>query len=264
MKSKRFLPAVAAAAAIAMSGVNVACAADLEWPAPPPVKAPAYVMPPPFTWTGFYLGANLGGAWAQHTVTERLYGLGFETGSSSGAFIGGGQLGFNYQAGWFVGGLEGDFDWASGNGNSVPLVVPAIGPNNLIKVTSDNRWIATLAARLGIGADNWLFYGKLGGGWAGDNGFTITDVTTGASFTGSVGHPRAGWLIGGGVEWAVTNNWTVKVEYESLGLNSRRFVIPTGAPFMIGDTFTGSRTIQEVKVGFNYLFYWLPAFAAPY
>jgi outer membrane immunogenic protein len=264
MKVKTYLPVLAAAAVAAMSAANVAFAAELELPPPPPIKAPAHVVLPPFTWTGVYLGGNLGGAWSQHSVTEQLYGLSFETGSSSGVFVGGGQAGFNYQSGWFVGGIEGDFDWASNNSNSVAIVVPKIGPNNLIKVTSDNQWIATLGARLGIAADNWLFYGKLGGGWAGYNGFTVTDVTTGASFTGSIGHARAGFLAGGGVEWAVTNNWTVKLEYESLGLNSRRFTVPVGAPFMIGDTFTGTRIIQEFKVGFNYLFCWLPAFAAPY
>jgi outer membrane immunogenic protein len=65
--------------------------------------------------------------------------------------------------------------------------------------------------------------------------------------------------VGAGFEWAFWNNWTIKFEYDYLGLNSRTFIIPVGAPFpqaFIGDTFTGNRNVQEVKVGFNYLFNW--------
>jgi outer membrane immunogenic protein len=153
MKNKAYLTLLAAGAVVAMCGTNVAAAADLGRP-PPPVKAPPFV-PPPFTWTGFYLGGNLGFAWAQHTVTDSIYGLTFDTGRKD-LFIGGGQVGFNYQAGWFVGGVEGDFDGVANNGstNSIGTFVPAVG--DPIAVTSKHGWIATLAARLGVAANNWL------------------------------------------------------------------------------------------------------------
>jgi outer membrane immunogenic protein len=261
MKNKGYIPLLAAGAVVAMCGANVAVAADLSRP-PPPVKAPPFV-PPPFTWTGFYLGGNLGFAWAQHTVTDSIYGLSFDT-ARKDLFIGGGQVGFNYQAGWFVGGVEGDFDGVANNGytNSIGTIVPAVG--DPIAVTSKHRWIATLAARLGMAANNWLFYGKVGGAWA-DNRFTVADVATGASINiGS--NTRSGWLAGAGIEWAITNNWTVKLEYDYLGLGSRSFTIPVGAPLsplLIGDAFTGNRNVQEVKVGFNYLFHWGAPLAAP-
>src|SRR5215831_20539160 len=109
MKVKRYLPLLAAAAVAAMSGANVAAAADLGAPPPPPVKAPVYV-PPPFSWTGFYIGGNIGGAWAQHTVTDSFFGQTFDTGTSNGVFIGGGQLGFNYEfGGGFILGVETEF-----------------------------------------------------------------------------------------------------------------------------------------------------------
>jgi len=261
MKNKGYLPLLAAGAVVAMCGANVAVAADLS--RPPPVKAPPFV-PPPFTWTGFYLGGNLGFAWAQHTVTDSIYGLTFDT-ARKDLFIGGGQVGFNYQAGWFVGGVEGDFDGVANNGNtnSIGTFVPAVG--DPIAVTSRHRWIATLAARLGVAANNWLFYGKVGGGWT-DNRFTVADVITGASINiGS--NTRSGWLAGAGVEWAITNNWTIKLEYDYLALGSRSFTIPVGAPLsplLIGDNFTGNRNVQEVKVGFNYLFNWATPLAALY
>jgi outer membrane immunogenic protein len=228
-------------------------------------------VPPPFTWTGFYIGGNIGGAWAQHGVTDSLYGLSFDTGTSNGVFIGGGQVGFNYQAGWFVGGIEGDFDWAANNNNnSVGVVLPVSAGGNTIAVTSHNRWISTLAARLGVAADHWLFYGKVGGGWVGNSNLTVTNVTTGLSLTcgtflTNCGNNTGGWLVGAGAEYAFTNNWTVKFEYDYLGLGNRTFVVPATAPFLAGDTFTSNnRNVQMVKVGVNYLFNWGAPVAARY
>jgi outer membrane immunogenic protein len=68
---------------------------------------------------------------------------------------------------------------------------------------------------------------------------------------------NGGWLVGAGFEYAFTNNWTVKLEYDYLGLGNRTFVIPAAAPFLAGDTFTANnRNVQMVKVGVNYLFNW--------
>src|SRR5215472_14356534 len=95
-----------------------ASAADLRMP----VKAPPAPMPPPFSWTGFYIGGNLGGAWFRNDVTD-TFGLNFDNGNNNGVFIGGGQVGFNYQVGNYAGGnfvwgLEWDFDGASNNNNN--------------------------------------------------------------------------------------------------------------------------------------------------
>jgi len=96
-------------------------AADMQVP----VKAPPPVMPLPFSWTGFYIGGNLGGAWAHSDVTDSLFGLNFSNGTNNGVFIAGGQVGGNYQFGNFVVGIEGSFDWAAKNNNSATgIVVP--------------------------------------------------------------------------------------------------------------------------------------------
>jgi outer membrane immunogenic protein len=63
----------------------------------------------------------------------------------------------------------------------------------------------------------WLFYGKVGGGWVGNNSFTITNVTTGASITTSNNNTNSGWLVGAGIEWAFAPNWSAKIEYNYLG-----------------------------------------------
>src|SRR5260370_11148259 len=113
---------------------------------PPPYAPPAYVAPL-FTWTGFYLGGNIGGAWAHRDVTDSLFGVNFTNGNNDGVFIGGGQLGFNWQVNYFVLGFEWDFDGAANNNNTGTLFIPSVGT---IQVNSNNRWITTLAARFGV------------------------------------------------------------------------------------------------------------------
>src|SRR5215471_6562236 len=116
-------------------------------PYPRPVAPPVY-LPPPFTWTGFYIGANLGGAWGQRNLTDTLLGLSLSNVNDKGAFIGGGQLGFNYQFGNFVLGVEADFDGvATTNSPGTGVVGPAFGT---VQMTSNNRWITTLAGRFGV------------------------------------------------------------------------------------------------------------------
>jgi outer membrane immunogenic protein len=232
-----------------------ALAADMR-PAPAPVYSKAPMMAPAFSWTGFYIGGNLGGAWAHRDVTDSRFGLNFSNGNNNnGVFIAGGQVGGNYQINNFVVGVEGTFDWAANNNNTTTgIVVPG---GNTIQVTSNDTWLSTLAARVGVAYDRVLFYGKGGGAWVGNNSFTVTNVTTGASFTGSNSNTTSGWLVGAGVEWAFANNWTLKAEYDYIGLSGRTFTIPVGsaAPFALGDTFTtGSNNIQMATVGVNFLF----------
>jgi outer membrane immunogenic protein len=236
---------------LASFGAN---AADLKMP----VKAPPAPMPPPFSWTGFYIGGNIGGAWAHHNWSDSFFGVNFDGGNNNGVFIGGGQVGGNYQINNFVIGVEGTFDWAANNNNNTTgVIIPGFG-GNLFQVTANDRWISTLAARLGIAYDRALFYVKGGGGWIGADSVTITNLTTGASITGSTNNTLSGFLVGGGLEYAFTNNWTLKVEYDYLGLSSRTFTVPVGSPFpaLAGDTFTtsGNNNVQMLMVGINFLF----------
>jgi len=185
-------------------------------------------------------------------VTDTLTGLNFGR-ASDGVFTGGGQVGFNYQTGNFVLGLEADFDWiANDNNNSAGVVVPGVGT---LHVAGNDRWVSGVAARFGIAADRWLAYGKAGGGWVGASNFTVTNVNTGAVVTFGNGRSNSGFLVGAGIEYAFVNNWTAKIEYDYLGLSNRSFVVPAGAPFLVGDVFsTTNRNVQQLKVGFNYLF----------
>jgi outer membrane immunogenic protein len=249
--TKQLLVNTALLTAVALTAVSgSAMAADLSRPAPP-VYTKAPPMVPVFTWTGLYIGGNLGGAWGHGTVTDTFTGLSFGGNSNNGVFIGGGQAGFNYQFNNIVLGVEGDFDWAANNNNSSGGIV--VG-GNTIQVTANNRWISTVAGRLGVAWDRVLFYGKGGGAWVGNNNFTVANLTTGASVSGGSSN-TTGWLAGVGLEWAFWNNWTARVEYNYIGLNSRSFTVPFGSPFLAGDTFnSGSNNVQTVTVGLNYLF----------
>ena len=262
---------------------NPSAPAKADLPAKPYTKAPP--PPPPFSWSGFYVGANIGGAWARNGWRDPLFLTNFY--NNNGVFIGGGQMGGNYQIGNFVIGGEWDFDWAPNNKNT-RVLVPGVGaivaalpslpfapaptgppPSVPSPVTGINHWITTVAARFGYAVDNWLFYGKAGGGWIGNNNWTITDVTTGVSltcgnFTNNCGN-NTGWLVGAGYEYAFTNNWMVRLEYDYLGLGHRTLVIPATAPLLAGDTFTSNNgNVQMVKVGVNYLFNWGAPVAARY
>ena len=238
--------------ALILLATGIARAADL--PALPPM-AP-FTAPPPFTFTGFYVGGNLGGAWARTNTIDTMFGLDF-TGSNNGVFIGGAQAGFNYQFGWALVGIEGDLDWTANNSSNDSTIFGPFG--NAFQLTSNNKWISTVATRLGfVVEDCLLFYGKAGVGWVANNGFTVTDVTTGQSFIAANSSTNAGWLAGFGLEWAFAQNWSVKLEYDYLGIGDRTFTVNgTVIPALAGDTFTtGNRNVQMGKVGVNYLFNW--------
>ena len=246
--------AIAMIATTALFGfAQNAFAADIRArPAPYAPPSPVFA-PPPFSWTGFYIGANIGGAWAHRDVADTFLGVDFGGGNNRGVFIGGGQLGYNWQVGYAVLGIEADFDGAANNNNTGTVFIPSVGT---IQVTSNNRWITTVAGRFGVTNGPWLFYGKAGGGWVGNEDFTITNLTTGASITAS-NNKNSGWLVGAGIEWAFAPSWSAKVEYNFLGLDDRTFIAPAGFQRLAGDTFfVRNRDIQMVKVGINYLFNW--------
>ena len=216
-----------------------AVAADL------PVKAPPAPAPVPvFSWTGFYIGANIGGAWSHSTVTDAVTGATFNTDNSG--FIGGGQFGFNYQVNNFVFGVEGDIDGTSLS-KTGPGIATAFGT---LQASANTDWIATLAGRVGFAVDRWLIYAKGGGAWV-QNSATLTNLGTGASVSGS--NTNSGWMAGVGAEWAFSGPWSAKIEYNHVWMDN----FSVGASSIIaGDQFNVSRDIDMVKVGVNYRFGW--------
>ena len=223
------------AATLLIAASSSAFAADL--PARPPPMLPL----PVYNWTGFYIGGNLGGAWASGSLHDNLTGASL-TGNNSG-FIGGGQLGYNWQVSpQFVLGLEWMFDGTAIRNSASQVVV--LG--DTIQGSSKIDWVTTLTGRLGYASNNWLFYVKGGGGWA-ESHATVNDLTTGLSASGS--NNNSGWVAGAGIEYGLTPNWTMKAEWQYLGL--RNFTV--GSP-IAGDNFTWKPQINMFTVGVNYKF----------
>jgi outer membrane immunogenic protein len=244
--------AIFAGAAVLALATGVASAADLPFKGPP-VYAPA------FNWTGCYVGGNIGGAWAQSEWHDSLFGLSWGN-TSDTRFIGGAQIGCNYQFNnpGFMIGFEGDLDWVANKNGGRTVVTPAGSPlaGDVISLNANDTRIATLAARFGYGVDRVLFYGKFGGGWVANNGFSVVDQTTGAAFVANIDNNRPnGWMAGAGIEYAFTNCWTAKVEYDYIALPNRSFLIPgVVVPALAFDSITSSHNVQMVKFGINYLF----------
>jgi len=230
-----------AAAALTVAGAVAAQAGDL----PTRKEAPAPVfVPPPFTWTGFYVGVNAGGIWPSGSRNATLFApatFAFPVstffpgglGSQSAGFAGGGQAGYNWQTGAFVLGVETDFDGStlskSFNNVGAPFTAAGALTGDFLTVNGKNSltWLGTTRGRVGFVAtpDNRLMiYGTGGVAYGGGNSqFSVFDHTTGSFWSGNPSGSRVGWVIGGGVEYAITNNITIKGEYLYADLGSSSF-----------------------------------------
>jgi outer membrane immunogenic protein len=252
---RRLLLASVAVAAMAAP----AFAADLP-PAPYyPAKAPAYVAT--YNWTGFYLGANLGGAWARDSIGETFSGgvaNGFNSGTNTiSGVIGGGQIGYNWQTGNLLFGLEADVDGSGQSGTlTSTLTAPVNGITGTDSISSGVNAFGTARARVGFAADRWLWY--VTGGFAWQNVSFSETFTTGAGTFGanSGSSTRAGYAVGGGLETALWGNWTGRVEYLYLdtGTWSTTAAVPAAAPTFTGVTTSIRTQNNVVRAGLNYRF----------
>jgi outer membrane immunogenic protein len=197
-----------------------AMAADLGMP----VKAPPAPVVPAYSWTGFYIGGEIGGGWASETTTiitqssaHPGFPVGFQTSRDLSGFLGGINAGYNYQINQFVIGVEGDYTWADVTGTSSDAS-PTTGD---IATHADRMdWVATVTGRLGVVFNNnWLFYGKAGWAWAGfhDDSSTFNPTQTVLLDTSTSSTTRDGWTAGAGIEWGFAPGWSAKVEYDYVG-----------------------------------------------
>jgi outer membrane immunogenic protein len=200
-----------------------ASAADL------PVKAPVQQAAPPilYNWNGWYVGANAGYSWGTSAIDYAqdpgsTFGVPpFAAGGmlsssvSPKSFIGGGQFGFNYQTGVWVLGIETDIAWRNRT-DSVSYVLNPFSDN--LTLSDEQKWAGTLRGRIGLTSaamSNWLFY-VTGGLAYGSFEHSVTQFcnslcTQTRTFSDSV--TKAGWTLGGGVEVALTRNWSLGAEY---------------------------------------------------
>lgn len=238
----RFVTALLVATAIGMVSAN---AADLPAKAPPPPLVP----PVPFyTWTGFYVGAAGGYGWGRATQTDSTP---FSSGryDTNGGIIGG-TLGYNWQLGPAVVGLETDLSWASISGSTVGTD-PASGTCGARHCESRIQAFGTVRGRLGYAWQNFMPYITGGLAYANVHGAEGNGGPPGAF--GSGDSWMAGWTVGAGIEAKFAPNWSGKIEYLYADLGSKG-VFTDRIPGLGRFTETLDVTTQMVRVGVNYHF----------
>ena len=219
---------------VAAAMVSTPLAANAGDSTPGPVYLPSPI-PLVYSWSGFYVGGHLGAGWAD---------------GGSGGFLGGGQVGFNYQINpqWVLG-IEADIAGTtirdSVNASFVFPSAPGLPP--MVATTGASAsldWVSTLAARFGYGFDRWLVYGKAGAAWAhasaNINSSVIIPGVGGVGGGGTIDQTVSGWMLGVGAEYALGGNWTAKVEYNMMDFGSNN-------PF-------ADNTFHVFKTGINYRF----------
>jgi opacity protein-like surface antigen len=251
-------------------------------PAPAFAKAPAPIVKP-VVWTGFYLG-GFGGVTsagktdvdfdpAAATVNTLAFG-GASADPQLAGVLGGIDLGYNYQTGRWVLGVEGDVAWTNTRGSkgcgsmtaTLDPILGSFGPANaLFNSTCHDElsWLATATARVGYTWDRALYYVKGGGAWTHEE-FSVTcnlgpingAISGQSCFTpqgvlfnsASVSDNRFGWTGGFGVEFALTDHWSAKAETDYLSFGSK------GLTLADGTALSTKLHVWETKVGVNYRF----------
>lgn len=246
---KTFLAAAIGTALIATS----AKAADIG---PRYTKAP--VAAPLWNWTGFYVGGHVGGGFSEANVSavQPLWPSDVGNFSTNGSgVVGGGQIGYNWQfaPNWVLG-IEGDISGTGIRNNAVaPVTILGVPQPNVNHEADRNiDWMASVRGRLGWTSDRWMVYATGGAAWADVNYRTnFVGLPINVSLNKNV--TLSGWVAGGGVEYAVSNNWTVRGEYLHYDFGSETVVNPTIAPgFNYSTTFDNK--IHVVRGGVNYKF----------
>jgi outer membrane immunogenic protein len=269
----------------------VAHAADLGPADKTSVLAPA---PAGVNWTGFYIGGNVGYAHSTYSASDvtgtasagmNVGGVPLPLGSGTvglpsvgagnGSFTGGGQIGFNYQIGPTVLGLEADFQGANLNGSldsnsAIDLGVGPVGINSSVSLKTD--WYATVRGRIGHPFGAFLPYVTGGLAIAGTKA-QVTNSTTltipgfgnvGGSASDSVTKTLTGYAVGAGLEYALGHGWSIKGEYLHLGFGNQSYgsATPFSGSLGAGISVSGTTAVHAdlkadfdiARVGVNYRF----------
>jgi outer membrane immunogenic protein len=254
---KKFLLSTVALVALGAS----ASAADL---APRYTKAPT-MIDPAYNWTGFYVGLNAGAASTERNLAVVATGIGFsdlhdlaDTSSKTG-FLGGGQIGYNYQSGMSVFGVEADAAWLNLKSSTSSAGDPFFHGDGNAVFSSSIDWLVTARARAGTAATPALLLYVTGGlAVAGVNvKYQNNAGIAGDPFINSfsVNETKYGWTAGFGAEYALGGNWSVKAEYLRVQLGDSTLNVPLPDP---GANLTGtvkvSQNVDLIRAGINYKF----------
>jgi outer membrane immunogenic protein len=259
---------LSAVAIVALS--TTAFAADL--PASTYSEAPAMVSPA-YSWTGFYVGGDVGGAWTTNTGTFNpqpsvaAANFGINTGGTGGSGVLGGLFaGYNYQfAPQWVAGIEGDWSWTAARGSFTQLMTNAAGTSfagTFTTMSSKLDWVSSLRGRIGyLVMPNLLAYGTGGVAWgrfdyAASNFCPAGLCAALYSTTAAISQTQTGFVVGGGVEWAFTRNWLARAEYLYYGLSGGPNVTVPAANFPgTPSNYVWTKTnVNVARAGVSYKF----------
>jgi outer membrane immunogenic protein len=254
---------LASVGAIALTG-SAALAAE---PPPPPPPPP----PPLFTWTGAYVGVQIGGAWGAGNLRESGFDPFTRTffnstvGGTPSGVIGGAHVGYLYQINQWVLGIEGSVDGTSLSKTTVAVFPNVFGGGGLaVKSSTSFDVQGSIRGKIGFAWDRLLIYGTGGVAFGGFNtnfslisggGVTPGGIVVPPFFANnSFSNTRVGWTAGGGLQYAVTNNWWVFAEYRFSDFGTLRNGAFPNLPS--GVFFNGNRRVQDNQVqgGISYKF----------
>jgi outer membrane immunogenic protein len=237
---KKFLLATVALIAFAAP----AAAADLA--ARPYTKAPPPMIAAVYDWSGFYIGAN-GGWGSSHNCWDQVPGgilLGSDGCHDATGGVAGGQIGYRWQSGTWVFGLEAQGDWADLKGSNNSAIFPGLFTNQ-----SKIDAFGLFTGQIGYAVNNVLLYAK-GGAALTDNRFNTYFTPTGV-LAGSASDTRWGGTIGAGIEVGFAPNWTAGIEYDHLFMQDKTYNLttPNGALF---SSIRDRQDVDLVTVRVNY------------
>jgi outer membrane immunogenic protein len=248
---------LASAGAIALTGSAAMAAEPPVYPPPPP---------PIYTWTGAYIGGQIGYAWGTDNASlfanhSTLFADSTFDSSPSGV-IGGAHVGYNLQINHWVVGFKGTVD---GTSLSQTVVAPFSGniPAGSITGEANTDIQGSFRGRVGVAFDRALIYATGGVAFGGFNGTFSNGIAEKFLPVGSISifsSTRAGWTVGGGIEYAITNNWSVGAEYRYTDFGTFT-ESPFAASFTGGWVATATHHItqNQVQIGFSYKFdTWAP------
>jgi outer membrane immunogenic protein len=255
---KRILSAVMVTAALTAPGL----AADLG--ARTYTKAP--VVAPVSNWSGFYVGGNLGYGWGDGNSdfsflpSPELFGDSNTTlGVRSTGVTGGAQLGYNWQIGSLVTGLEADIQGSDikGSARGTPTfpgtAIPI--PGNVLSSEQKLSWFGTMRGRLGVTVTpDLLLYGTGGLAYGHVDASANTQFFVG-EMPASVSKTKVGWTAGVGAEWMFAHNWSAKLEYLYVDLGSVSAIgnlTPVDPVFKVGYTWRIRENIARVGVNYHF------------
>jgi len=241
---------------------QMASAADL---APRYTKAPVPVEV--WNWTGFYIGGHVGAGWGTtETTIDSIAAPGFPvtpiglalTQNSRSGFLGGGQIGYNFQSGWAVFGVQADIAGLDVKGTTPCLVT--------LSCTAKSDWLATVSGRIGaVVADKTLVYAKGGAAWLNTtHSLTVPGAIGGIGGIGglagfgavSAESTALGWLLGFGAEYAFARNWSAFIEYDYMDFDKKSVAFNLTVPGVAAAAINTSiqNKLSIAKVGVNYKF----------